>query len=120
MTVCQRKKTLLCISQSSKPGNGVQNLVASMPDNQAVGQWDLHTLKDMRWNDNHQCPIKYWNRDTINCIRWLMRQQGYAEYLIYAPARCFNTNTPPKRHYTEMHTADWWWENQVRRDTPGQ
>jgi hypothetical protein len=23
---------------------------------------------------------------------------------------------PLKRLYTEMHTADWWWETQVRRD----
>jgi len=38
---------------SVKNGNCVQNLVASMPDDQALGEWELHTLKDMRWNDNH-------------------------------------------------------------------
>jgi len=43
---------------SVKNGDGVQKLVASMPDDQALGEWELHALKDMRWNDNHQRPIK--------------------------------------------------------------
>jgi hypothetical protein len=52
-------------------------------------------------------------------MRWLMRQPAYAEHLIFATQRCFNTHMPPKRLYTEMHTADWWWETQVRRVTRG-
>jgi len=104
---------------SFKNGDGVQKLVASMPDDQALGEWELHTLEDMRWNDNHQRPIKYWSRDIIKSMRWLMRQPAYAEHLIFAPQRCYNSDTPPKRLYTEMHTADWWWETQVRRDTRG-
>ena len=31
-----------------KNGDGVQTLVASMPDDQALGEWELHTLQDMR------------------------------------------------------------------------
>ena len=46
---------------SFKNGDGVQKLVASMPDDQALGEWELHTLEDMRWNDNHQRPIKLWS-----------------------------------------------------------
>jgi hypothetical protein len=88
-------------------GDGVQNLVASMPDDQALGEWKLHTLEDMRWNDNHQRPIKYWSRDTNKSMRWLMWQPAYAEHLIYSPQRGFNNNMPPKRLYTEKHTADW-------------
>jgi len=44
---------------SFKNGNGVQMLVASMPDDQALWEWELHTLKNTRWNDNLQCPIRY-------------------------------------------------------------
>jgi hypothetical protein len=65
-----------------KKGDCVQKLVASMPDDQALGEWDLHTLEDMRWHDNHQRPIKYWSRDIIKCMRWLMSQPAYAEHLI--------------------------------------
>jgi len=90
--------------------DGVQKFVASMPDDQVLGEWELHTLEDMRWNDNHQCPIKYWSRDIIKSMRWWMQQPAYAEHLIYAPQRCFNSDTPLTRLYTEMHTVDWWWE----------
>jgi len=104
---------------SFKNRNVVQKLVASMPDNQALGEWELHTLKDMRWNDNHLCPIKYWSRAIIKRMRWLMRQPAYAEHLIHAPQRCFISNTPPKPLYAELHTADWWWEIQVSWHTRG-
>jgi hypothetical protein len=104
---------------SFKNGDSVPKFVASMPDDPALGEWELHTLDDMRWNDNHQRPIKYWSRDIIKSIRWLMRQPAYSEHLIYAPQHSFNIDMPPKRLYTEMHTADWWWETQVSRHSPG-
>jgi hypothetical protein len=93
--------------------------MACMADDLALGEWELHTLEDMRCNDNHLHPIKCWSRDIIKSMRWLMRQPAYAEHLIYTPQRCFNSDTPPKRLFTEMHPAHWWWETQVRRDTPG-
>jgi hypothetical protein len=58
---------------SIKNGDGVQKLMASIPDDQALGEWELHTLEDMSWNDNHQLTIKYWSRDIITTMRWLMR-----------------------------------------------
>jgi len=102
-----------------KNGDGVQKLVPSMPDDLPLGEWELHTLEDMRLNDNHQRPIKYWSRDIIKSMRCLMRQPAYAEHHIYPPQCCFNSDTPPKPLYTEIHTAVWWWETQIRRDTPG-
>ena len=116
--VLKEENTALCFP-SFNNGDGVQKLVASMPDDQSLGEWELHTLEDMRWNDNHQRPIKCWSRDIIKSMRWLMWQPAYAEHLIFAPQRCFNSDTPPKRLYTEMHTTDWWWETQVMRATPG-
>jgi len=104
---------------SFKNRDYVSKHVAMMPDDLTLGEWELHTLEDMRWNDNHQCPIKYWSRDIIKSMRWLMRQTASAEHLIYAPQRCFNSDRPPKRLYTKMCTADWWWETQIRRDTLG-
>jgi hypothetical protein len=43
---------------SFKNGDVVQKLEASMPDDLALGEWELHTLKDMRLNDNYEIPIK--------------------------------------------------------------
>jgi hypothetical protein len=105
--------------RSFKNWDGVQKLMASMRDDLALVEWELHTLEDMRWNDNHPRPIKYCSPDIIKSMRWLIWQPAYVEHLSYAPPRCFNTDTAPKRLYTEMHTADWWWETQGRRDTPG-
>jgi hypothetical protein len=48
-----------------KNRDGVPKLVASMPDNQVVGEWELHTLDDIRWNDNRQPPVKYCSRVII-------------------------------------------------------
>jgi len=42
---------------SFKNGDGVQKLLPSMPDNLALVEWELHTLDDLKWKDNHQCPI---------------------------------------------------------------
>jgi len=53
-------------------GDGVQKLTASIPDEHALREWELHTLEDMRWNDNNQLSIKYWSRDIIKSMRWLM------------------------------------------------
>ena len=38
--------------------DGVQRLVPSMPDDQALAEWELNTLEDIRLNDNHQSAIK--------------------------------------------------------------
>jgi hypothetical protein len=104
---------------SFKNGDGVQKLVASMPDDQALGEWELQILEVMIWNDNHQCPIKSWSQDIMKSVKWLMRQPAYTEHPIFALQRYFNRNTPQRRLCTKMPTADWWWETQVRRDTRG-
>jgi hypothetical protein len=105
--------------RSFKTGDGVQKLVASMSDDLDLSEWQLHTLKDMKWNDNHQCNIKYWSRDIIESIEWLMLLRAYAEHHIYAPQHYFNSNTPLKHLYNEMHIADSTWETQIKRDIPG-
>jgi len=104
---------------SFKNRDGIQKQVASMADDEAFGEWELHTIEDMRWNDNQQSPIKYRRRNIIKIMRWLMRQPAYAEHLIYAPQGWFISDTTPKRLSTEMHMADWCWETQVGRDTGG-
>jgi hypothetical protein len=55
---------------SFKNRDGVQKLVASTPDDQALREWELQTLEDMRWNDNHQPPIKCCSQDILKSMRW--------------------------------------------------
>ena len=94
----------------------VQQLVASMPDHQTLVEWELHTLEGMRCNDNHQHPMKYWSRDIIKSIQWLMWQPAHTEHLIGTPQHCLNSHMPPIRLYTEMHTVNWQLETQARKD----
>jgi len=100
--------------------DGVQKLVDTMLDDQALGVWEQHTLDCMRWNENHKYPIKYWSRDIIKSIRLLMRQSAFAKHCICALHHCFICGMPLKHIYTAMRTVDWWWEMQVRRYTPAQ
>jgi len=90
-----------------KNGDGIQKVMASMPNDQAHEEGELHTLEDMRWNDNHQCPIKYRSRDIIKSMRLFIQQPTYANHSIYATQSCNNSDPPPKPLSTEMHTADW-------------
>jgi len=113
----QKKESTAMRCPSFKNGDEVQKLVPSMADNLTLGEWELHTLEDMNWHDNHEHCIKYWSQDIIKCMTWVMLQAADAEHLIYALQRCFNSDRPPKRLYTEMRTTDWWWEKQVRTDT---
>jgi len=73
---------------SIKNGDGIQILVTTIQDDQARMEWELHTLEDMRWNDNHQRPIENCSRNIIKSTTWLMRQPAYATYLNYPPQRC--------------------------------
>jgi hypothetical protein len=99
---------------SFKNGDGVQKLVASMPHDLGLVDWELHTIEDMKWNDNHQHPIKYWSPDIIKSIRWLTRQQAHAEHSIYAPQPGCTNDTELKQLYTEWHTVVEQWGTQVR------
>jgi hypothetical protein len=64
--------------RSFKNMDGVQKLVVSMPDDLPLREWELHTLQDMKWNDNHQRPVKSWSRDIMESMRWSIRQRAYA------------------------------------------
>jgi len=44
--VLKEENTAPCF-QSFKNGDGIQKLVARLPDDQALGEWDLHPLEDM-------------------------------------------------------------------------
>jgi len=102
---------------SFKNGDGVQKVVARMPYDQALKEWHLYTVEDMRWIDNHLCPIKYWSQEIIKSMRWLMRQPAYAEHLIYPFQRCFKSEMSPQCLDTEIHSGDWWFETHGRRVT---
>ena len=53
----------------------------------------------------------FYYRNIVFCVRYLIRQGAYKEHMVYAPIREYDSNG--FQLYSEMHTADWWWETQV-------
>jgi len=104
--VLKEETTTLCLVTITNR-DGILQLVASMQDDQAPREWELQIDKDMGWYDNYQSPMIYWSWDIVKSMIWFMRQPANAEHLIYAPQNRYISDTPPKRLYTEVHTADW-------------
>ena len=60
-------------------------------------------------DEKHSTTFNY--RNVIGCVRYLIRQITYRPDMVYAPIREYDSSGD--RLYSEMHTADWWWETQV-------
>ena len=49
--------------------------------------------------------------NALDCVRYLVRQVAYRSDMVYVPIREYDSSG--ERLYSEMHTADWWWDTQV-------
>ena len=58
--------------------------------------------------------IELWHRDPVECIKQLMENPAFKNKQSYEPWRVYRRNDYSNREYSEMWTADWWWEMQVR------
>jgi hypothetical protein len=69
----------------------------------------------LAWNegtfeqDDRSSTVFY--RDIVHCVEYLLAQTAYREDIVYRPVREYDGSG--ERVYSEMHTADWWWETQV-------
>ena len=62
--------------------------------------------------------LELWLRDPVECIRELIGNPAFREYISYAPEHAYADEAGAIRIFDEMWTADWWWETQVST-TPG-
>ena len=53
----------------------------------------------------------FYYRNIESCVHYLIRQVAYRADMVYAPVCEYDSSGD--RLYSEMHTADWWWETQV-------
>ena len=58
-----------------------------------------------------QRTLPFFYRNILDCVRYLLRQIAYRDDLVYAPRREYDFDG--QRVFSEMHTADWWWDVQV-------
>jgi hypothetical protein len=61
--------------------------------------------------DDGRHAATFYYRNIIDCVRYLIRQVAYRSDMVYAPIREYDSSG--ERLYSEMHTADWWWDTQV-------
>jgi len=67
--------------------------------------WAEASIDDGR----HATTFDY--RNIIDCVRCLIRQVAYSTDMVYARIREYDSSG--ERLYSEMPTADWWWDMQV-------
>jgi len=61
--------------------------------------------------DDGRHATTFYYRNIIDCVRYLIRQVAYSSDMVYAPIREYDSSG--QRLYSEMHTADLWWDLQV-------
>lgn len=54
--------------------------------------------------------LEIWRRNPVDCCRELIGNPVFEDYMAYEPAKMSRGGD---RYYSEMYTADWWWETQV-------
>ena len=54
-----------------------------------------------------------WIHDPVECIRELIGNPAFCEYMGYAPEKAYADKYGRNRRYDEMWTGDWWWTTQV-------
>ncbi|KAJ7184817.1 Zn-finger domain-containing protein [Mycena filopes] len=60
--------------------------------------------------------LELWKRDPVECIKELMGNPAFHDYMAYVPERVYSNEDgrESSRIYDEMWTAEWWWELQKR------
>ncbi|KAJ3859983.1 hypothetical protein EV359DRAFT_75404 [Lentinula novae-zelandiae] len=74
----------------------------------------MGNLKDTN-GENRTEVLELWHRDILECISELMGNPAFNEKQEYAPRREFRemkNGIPCNRQYSEMWTANWWWNVQ--------
>lgn len=80
-------------------------LVDSMDRAMGVGSWSTGTVEF--WAGEQ----KFFYRDPVEVVSYLMRQACFKDEMIYAPRKVYTAQG--ERVYSDMDTADWWWDTQV-------
>ncbi|KAJ7088511.1 hypothetical protein B0H15DRAFT_982284 [Mycena belliarum] len=60
--------------------------------------------------------LELWKRDPVECIKELMGNPAFHDYMAYVPERVYGSEdgSESSRILDEMWTANWWWETQKK------
>lgn len=65
------------------------------------------------FSDTENAFKPFYFRPIDEMIKHFFKQPAFRDHLIYKPIRDFNASGD--RVYSDLHTADWWWEEQVQK-----
>ncbi|KAH9955208.1 hypothetical protein BGW80DRAFT_1439559 [Lactifluus volemus] len=77
---------------------------------------DIINIESNQLNDNGT-PMKsekqeFWRRDPVECTKHLLRDPTLRDSLAFAPERIYVDEAGTQRKYSQMWTANWWWDTQ--------
>ncbi|KAF8879798.1 hypothetical protein BD779DRAFT_1446684, partial [Infundibulicybe gibba] len=58
--------------------------------------------------------VELWYRNPIDCVRELIGNPAFKDYISYTPERVFTSSSGENRVFDEMWTGDWWWDTQCK------
>jgi hypothetical protein len=61
----------------------------------------------------HTEDLELWHRDPVECIQELLENPVFKDVQAFAPCRVYKNKDMTNREYSEMWTADRWWQIQV-------
>ena len=81
-------------------------------------QWECKIIKttgDLQDEDGHLLTEdnELWIRDPVECIRELIGNPAFRDYVAYGCQQVFVDKEGTTRRYDEMWTGEWWWKTQV-------
>ncbi len=62
--------------------------------------------------DGKEVNYPYYNQNSLDCIRLLLRHLQLKKDLVWAPAKQFTDEQHTEQLYSELHTGDYWWTEQ--------
>ncbi|KAJ6548353.1 hypothetical protein B0H19DRAFT_1298935 [Mycena capillaripes] len=80
---------------------------------------EIVTAAGNRLDENDEMmkeDLELWMRDPVECIKELMGNPAFHDYMAYMPEHVYSdkTGAESSRIFDEMWTANWWWELQKR------
>jgi hypothetical protein len=57
--------------------------------------------------------LELWHRNPVEIIEDLLGNPSFLEHQAYSPRRIYLSQNRKNRQYSEMWTANWWWNKQV-------
>ncbi|KAJ7052173.1 hypothetical protein C8F01DRAFT_998440 [Mycena amicta] len=57
--------------------------------------------------------IEFWRRDAVECLEEIMGNPAFKKHMRYAPQHVYRNGPGDNREYSEMYTADLWWNGLI-------